>query len=79
MTAVLENALRWQSRRGVLELDLVLDKFWRQAGTPSESELHALGELLALDDEELRREINGETGQHRTPAARQMSRLLQKL
>lgn len=59
MTAVLENELRWQSRRGTLELDLVLEKFWQKTGGMPEDELRALGGLLALEDEELRRKING--------------------
>ena len=57
MTDVLENKLRWQSRRGTLELDLILDKFWQKSGKMPESELRALGELLALDDEKLKHEI----------------------
>ena len=57
MTAILENALRWQSRRGMLELDLVLDKFWRHGTGLSDAELRVLSELLALEDGELWREI----------------------
>lgn len=57
-TTVCENKLRWQSRRGVLELDLILDEFWRRAGAQSAEELQALSELLALDDGDLWRRIN---------------------
>lgn len=48
------NRLRWQSRRGTLELDLILDKFWRRKDLHSAENLSALSELLSLDDEELR-------------------------
>lgn len=63
MTAVCENRLRWQSRRGVLELDLVLEEFWRRTESLPEEELRALSELLALDDDALWRVINGDGGE----------------
>lgn len=47
------NKLRWQSRRGLLELDLLLDKFWQQSPTLSEEDMQGLAELLALEDEDL--------------------------
>jgi succinate dehydrogenase flavin-adding protein (antitoxin of CptAB toxin-antitoxin module) len=46
--------LRWRSRRGLLELDLVLDRFWAGAGTRmDEKEAAALEELLRLPDNDL--------------------------
>lgn len=66
MNIALQNHLRWQSRRGMLELDIVLDKFWQVAGALSSSELNALAELLALDDGDLWRTIIAE---ERTGAA----------
>ena len=62
MTA-LQNKLRWQSRRGTLELDLLLQKYWQTTPPSSADELNALGELLALDDEDLTRAIKGEGGE----------------
>ena len=46
--------LKWKSRRGLLELDLVLEKFWKGPGralTPDEAA--ALERLLALPDNDL--------------------------
>ncbi|MGU9951576.1 MAG: succinate dehydrogenase assembly factor 2 [Gammaproteobacteria bacterium WSBS_2016_MAG_OTU1] len=78
MMTALENNLRWQSRRGLLELDLVLDKFWQQSDTLPTNELQALSELLALGDEELWHKINGNTatiGENDTPKNRIIARL----
>ena len=75
MTEVLESKLRWQSRRGTLELDLILDKFWQQSGKMSESELRALGELLALDDEELKHQIKTSHPEGNLPKARIIRRM----
>ena len=46
--------LKWKSRRGLLELDLVLERFWKGPGralTPEEAA--ALERLLALPDNDL--------------------------
>ena len=46
--------LRWQSRRGLLELDIVLGRFWaRSGGALEEGEARALERLLALPDNDL--------------------------
>ena len=46
--------LRWRSRRGLLELDLVFDRFWAGAGTRmTEEEAAALEALLQLPDNDL--------------------------
>ena len=75
---VLENKLRWQSRRGALELDVVLEQFWRRADGLPEDELRALGELLALDDEDLRRAIKTGGG-GMSPAAQKVAGVLRGL
>jgi len=50
----LKNRLRWKSRRGWLELDLLLDRFWQQHGDGlSPPELSTLADWLAHDDETL--------------------------
>lgn len=50
----LEEKLRWQSRRGWLELDLLLDSFWRKyGGELSQAELTLLDDWLAKNDEDL--------------------------
>ena len=79
MAASLENELRWQSRRGLLELDTVLDKFWQlRAGALSQNDLQALSELLALDDEELWRAIC-DGGNGLPPAVQKMAGVLRSL
>ena len=46
--------LRWRSRRGLLELDLVLDRFWAGAGARlTREEVAALERLLRLGDNDL--------------------------
>jgi succinate dehydrogenase flavin-adding protein (antitoxin of CptAB toxin-antitoxin module) len=46
--------LRWRSRRGLLELDLVLDRFWSHAGMRMDEEKAAqLEALLLLPDNDL--------------------------
>ena len=46
--------LRWQSRRGLLELDIVLERFWARAGRElDEKDASALGRLLAMTDNDL--------------------------
>jgi len=46
--------LRWKSRRGLLELDIVLERFWAGAGPGmDEGEAAALDRLLALPDNDL--------------------------
>jgi antitoxin CptB len=46
--------LKWKSRRGLLELDIVLERYWAGAGvTMEESEAAALEKLLALPDNDL--------------------------
>jgi len=46
--------LRWRSRRGLLELDLVFDRFWAGPGTRmTEAEAAALERLLQLPDNDL--------------------------
>jgi len=60
--------LRWQCRRGLLENDLVLEKFLaRRAGMLDRERLSALSELLQLSDNELWELVSGrvEPGQER--------------
>ncbi len=46
--------LRWRSRRGLLELDLVFDRFWAGRGSRmNEEEAAALEALLQLPDNDL--------------------------
>ena len=46
--------LKWKSRRGLLELDIVLERFWAGAGAVmSEGEAAALERLLLLPDNDL--------------------------
>jgi antitoxin CptB len=46
--------LKWRSRRGLLELDLVFERFWKGEGaTLTESQAQALEKLLTLPDNDL--------------------------
>jgi len=48
MTAVEQNRLKWKCRRGLLELDLVLERFFLKNLDPQ-----GLSELLDLPDNDL--------------------------
>jgi succinate dehydrogenase flavin-adding protein (antitoxin of CptAB toxin-antitoxin module) len=46
--------LKWKSRRGLLELDIVLGRFWSRAGDAlEENEAAALERLLTMPDNDL--------------------------
>ena len=46
--------LKWRSRRGLLELDLVFDRFWKRMGDKlDDAEAAALEKLLRLPDNDL--------------------------
>ena len=55
-SAALIRRLKWRSRRGTLELDLTLERFWRaRENNLTPDELQALDEVLDGDDEEVAR------------------------
>jgi len=45
--------LRWRSRRGLLELDILLTRYWSQGGARDAVEAQALEQLLELPDNDL--------------------------
>ena len=46
--------LKWQSRRGLLELDIVLGRFWADCGEElDDAEAGGLAKLLAMPDNDL--------------------------
>ena len=46
--------LRWRSRRGLLELDLVFERYWKRTGDKlDEAEARTLERLLLLPDNDL--------------------------
>ena len=47
------DRLRWQSRRGLLELDIVLERFWSRTAALEENDARALERLLAMTDNDL--------------------------
>ncbi|MBI3375679.1 MAG: succinate dehydrogenase assembly factor 2 [Betaproteobacteria bacterium] len=54
------NRLRWMCRRGLLELDLVLERFLQnQAANLSDADCAGLGELLRTEDNDLWDILNG--------------------
>ena len=54
--------LKWRSRRGLLELDLVFERFWRGPGLGLDmAEAAALESLLALPDNDLLDLVMGRT------------------
>jgi antitoxin CptB len=60
MDRLTHDRLKWKCRRGLLELDLVLERFiQREAGGLDAEELARLGELLELADNELWDIVNG--------------------
>ena len=78
--AELQRRLRWRSRRGLLENDIVLDRFFARHGDAIDDELEqGLDALLQLPDGELldlilrRSEPHGEVD---TPAARRVLGML---
>ena len=68
--------LKWRSRRGLLELDLVFDRFWANAGRElSGEEVATMERLLALADNDLLDLVMGRT---ETPDS-QLGALVRKL
>ena len=57
MDAVLHNRLKWKCRRGLLELDLVLNDFIERH--LEEKDLNALNDLLDLEDNDLWEIVSG--------------------
>jgi succinate dehydrogenase flavin-adding protein (antitoxin of CptAB toxin-antitoxin module) len=54
LDAVALERLKWRSRRGLLELDLVFQRYWRaNGGSMADGEAKALERLLALPDNDL--------------------------
>jgi succinate dehydrogenase flavin-adding protein (antitoxin of CptAB toxin-antitoxin module) len=45
--------LKWRSRRGLLELDLVFEKYWARGEALAPDEFAALERLLAMPDNDL--------------------------
>ena len=45
--------LRWRSRRGLLELDLVFERFWAREEKLSGAEVAALERVLTMPDNDL--------------------------
>ena len=55
--------LKWRSRRGLLELDLVFERFWgRASGDLSADEIAALERILAMADNDLLDLVMGRAG-----------------
>ena len=71
-----KERLKWRSRRGLLELDLVFERFWSGPGKDlGEGDAAALERLLALPDNDL---LDLVMGRAETPDAH-LREMLQKL
>ena len=56
--------LRWHSRRGMLELDILLQRFWEKFGDGlDDDEQAALEKLLEYEDNDLLELLLGEQGE----------------
>ncbi|OAM26861.1 MULTISPECIES: succinate dehydrogenase assembly factor 2 [Eikenella] len=65
-----KRRIRFQTRRGLLELDILLQRFMAEDFERlSNTELAVFSELLALPDPELFAQINGQTEASSAPAA----------
>jgi succinate dehydrogenase flavin-adding protein (antitoxin of CptAB toxin-antitoxin module) len=65
MDRVRRDRLRWKCRRGLLELDLVLERFLRRhMSTLSDEELRLLGELLDYPDHDLWEVLSGRSNRY---------------
>jgi antitoxin CptB len=53
MDAIGKNRLRWNCRRGLLELDLVLERFLAQNGDLDKGSIARLNEMLEFPDNDL--------------------------
>jgi antitoxin CptB len=53
MDAIAKNRLRWNCRRGLLELDLVLERFLARNGNLDKSTVERLNEILEFPDNDL--------------------------
>ena len=54
MDELARERLKWRSRRGLLELDLVFERFWKGAGQRmTEKDAAVLERLLELPDNDL--------------------------
>ena len=53
MEARERERLKWRSRRGLLELDLVFERFWAQERELDSAQAKALERLLAMADNDL--------------------------
>ncbi len=75
MDGAVHDRLRWRCRRGLLELDIVLERFLKHYATSmGEEDLAALAGLLDLEDNDLWDVVNGRSerydAKYRTIVAR---------
>jgi len=76
MDRIAHDRLKWKCRRGLLELDLVLDRFVeRNAKAMDEGELERLGELLELPDNDLWDIVSGRSDLYAVRLADVVARL----
>ena len=70
MDSIEQNRLKWKCRRGLLELDLVLERYLQK--NPEDAELSA---LLDLPDNDLWDIVNGRSEQYETRFKQVVARL----
>lgn len=72
------QCIRWRSRRGMLELDILLEQFWSRFGEGlSGHDVDALAQLLGLEDVDLL-EIILKKHEHPDPRVRNVLRMLRQ-
>ena len=67
--------LKWRSRRGLLELDIVFERFWSRTKDLDAGEAAALARLLELPDNDLLDLVMGRadtTQEHLDPMLRRL-------
>ena len=62
MDALAQSRLKWKCRRGLLELDLVLNDFVEKH--LQDKELHALNDLLDMEDNDLWDIVSGRSDRY---------------
>ena len=67
--------MKWRSRRGLLELDIVLERFWSRTNGLDDGDAAALARLLELPDNDLLDLVMGRADTNETYLGPMLQRL----